>query len=58
MKNYKILFFLFFILCISEINSQKLDIKEKNFSGFFDFSYIESSDKILLKVNKINQDFL
>ena len=58
MKNYKILFSLFFILCISEINSQKLDIKEKNFSGFFDFSYIESSDKILLKVNKINQDFL
>ncbi|MBT5857077.1 MAG: DUF5117 domain-containing protein, partial [Flavobacteriaceae bacterium] len=52
------LFSLFFILCISEINSQKLDIKEKNFSGFFDFSYIESSDKILLKVNKINQDFL
>ena len=56
--NYRLIITLFLFLFISEIKSQEVNSENKVFSGFFDFNYSESDDKIFLKVNKINKEFL
>ncbi|MBT8272224.1 MAG: zinc-dependent metalloprotease, partial [Bacteroidia bacterium] len=48
-----------FFLTVSFAFSQGLkDKKLKTYSGFFDFYYEESQDKIYLKVKDLNKDFL
>ncbi|EDP70548.1 hypothetical protein FBALC1_07313 [Flavobacteriales bacterium ALC-1] len=51
---------LFCFVCISfQLQAQVLDKKDlKSYEGFFDFYYEESTDKIYLKVEKLNQEFL
>ena len=55
----KIIFF-YCLSCIAfQSVAQILDKKNlKEYSGYFDFYYEESSDKIYLKVENLNQDFL
>ena len=52
--------FLSLIYCLFflTIKAQTLQENNKLFSGFFNFSYHEKSDKIFLEVDKINKDFL
>ncbi len=55
----KIYFLLGFIIMGCSINAQILDKKDlQEFTGYFDFYYEESSDKIYLKVEKLNTEFL
>ena len=51
---------LFCFVCISiQLQAQVLDKKDlKSYEGFFDFYYEESTDKIYLKVEKLNDEFL
>lgn len=42
---------------ISNFSQSEMN-KNKKFSGFFNFSYNESSDKIFLEVQNLNEDFL
>ncbi|MDA1019025.1 MAG: hypothetical protein O2790_02315 [Bacteroidetes bacterium] len=56
--NYRLIVTLFLFLFISKIKCQEIDNENKSFTGFFDFNYSESNDKIFLKVNKNNQEFL
>ena len=47
------------LLLCSNIHAQVLDKKDlKTYDGYFDFYYEESSDKIYLKVEKLNEEFL
>ncbi|WP_282042498.1 zinc-dependent metalloprotease [Winogradskyella flava] len=52
--------FLLCLVCIGfQINAQILNKKDlKTYEGFFDFYYEESTDKIYLKVEKLNKEFL
>ncbi|WP_439151134.1 zinc-dependent metalloprotease [Winogradskyella sp.] len=55
----KTLIFLSFLCLVSQIQAQILDKKDlKTYEGYFDFYYEESSDKIYLKVEKLNEQFL
>lgn len=56
----KKLAFLFCFVCFSfQLQSQVLDKKDlKIYEGYFDFYYEESTDKIYLKVKKLNKEFL
>lgn len=48
----------FFFIC-SQFQAQILDKKDlKTYEGYFDFYYEESTDKIYLKVKKLNDQFL
>lgn len=51
---------LFCFVCLSfQLSAQILDKKDlKAYEGYFDFYYEDSSDKIYLKVEKLNDDFL
>ena len=51
---------LFCFVCINiQLQAQVLDKKDlKSYDGFFDFYYEESTDKIYLKVEKLNDEFL
>ena len=40
------------------VSSQTNEKSNKLFTGFFNFTYQESSDKIFLEVDKIDKDFL
>ena len=55
MFRYKLIFF---FLLLTSILSFSQEDKIKNFSGFFNFSYNESKDKIFLEVDKLNYEFL
>jgi len=47
------------IFCVTHSFSQVLSKKElKDYSGFFDFHYEESTDKIYLKVKNLDEEFL
>ncbi len=49
----------FLLLCCFTIQAQILDKKDlKPYEGYFDFFYEESTDKIYLKVEKLNEEFL
>tara|TARA_R110002111_G_scaffold92153_1_gene143083 strand:+ start:27566 stop:29968 length:2403 start_codon:yes stop_codon:yes gene_type:complete len=56
----KKLVFLFCFVCVSyQIEAQILNKKElKTYEGYFNFYYEESTDKIYLKVEKLNDKFL
>ena len=56
----KKLAFLFCFVCISlQFQAQILNKKDlKTYEGYLDFYYEESTDKIYLKVEKLNEDFL
>ncbi|MCA0153210.1 zinc-dependent metalloprotease [Winogradskyella vincentii] len=55
----KILFLLGFIAINFTINAQILNKKNlQTFEGYFDFYYEESTDKIYLKVENLNKEFL
>ncbi|MFC0604361.1 zinc-dependent metalloprotease [Winogradskyella pulchriflava] len=56
----KKLYFVFGFLFLSyQFQAQILDKKDlKTFNGYFDFYYEESTDKIYLKVEKLNEEFL
>ena len=56
--NYRLMFTLLLFLLTTQIKSQEIQSEKKSFSGFFNFSYSESNDKIFLEVNKINKEFL
>ena len=57
MKKLYVLFGFFFIC--SQFQAQILDKKDlKTYEGYFDFFYEESTDKIYLKVKKLNEQFL
>ncbi|MBF8151060.1 zinc-dependent metalloprotease [Winogradskyella sp. F6397] len=57
MKN--IFFLLGIFLISSQFQAQILDKKDlKSYDGYFDFYYEESTDKIYLKVEKLNDEFL
>lgn len=50
---------LIFLLACLQLNAQILNKKDlKSYEGFFDFYYEESTDKIFLKVEKLNEEFL
>ncbi|MTE25824.1 zinc-dependent metalloprotease [Winogradskyella ouciana] len=50
---------LIFLLACLQLNAQILNKKDlKFYEGFFDFYYEESTDKIFLKVKKLNEEFL
>ncbi|MBO6880090.1 zinc-dependent metalloprotease [Winogradskyella sp.] len=50
---------LIFLLACLQLNAQVLNKKDlKSYEGFFDFYYEESTDKIFLKVEKLNEEFL
>lgn len=55
----KTLILLTLLACSLQFQAQVLDKKElKAFEGYFDFFYEESSDKIFLKVEKLEKEFL
>jgi hypothetical protein len=55
----KKLFFLTAFALISTFNfAQKTDKPLKNYKGYFNFSYNESDDKILMEVKDLNKEFL
>ena len=54
-KTLSLFFYCFFIFSVSSQTNEKTN---KLFTGFFNFTYQESSDKIFLEVDKINKDFL
>jgi len=56
----KTIYTLLCFLCISlQLKAQVLDKKDlKTYEGYFDFFYEESTDKIYLKVERLNDDFL
>ncbi|QHI35920.1 hypothetical protein IMCC3317_12680 [Kordia antarctica] len=62
MKKYT--FLIFILLCASISFSQEKKKEEKkqhpreNYTGFFNFSYEEKTDKIFLEVELLNEDFL
>ncbi len=58
MKNYILLVFI--SLCaITGFSQEKKEIHPReNYTGFFNFSYEEKTDKIFLEVDKLNTDFL
>ena len=64
MRNYTVLIFIFLsaTLCFSQEKKKEKE-KEKqhpreNYTGFFNFSYEEKTDKIFLEVELLNVDFL
>jgi hypothetical protein len=51
--------FLSFVCVFFQLEAQILEKKDlKSYEGFFDFYYEESADKIYLKVEKLNEEFL
>ena len=54
-KTLSLLLYCFLIYSVSSQNSKETN---KLFTGFFNFTYEENSDKIFLEVDKINKDFL
>ena len=55
----KALIFLSFALASFQFQAQILDKKDLiSYEGYFDFFYEESTDKIYLKVEKLNEEFL
>ncbi|MFK7833969.1 MAG: zinc-dependent metalloprotease [Winogradskyella sp.] len=57
MKKIVVLFCVFFVSM--QLQAQILDKKNlKTYEGYFDFYYEESTDKIYLKVEKLNDEFL
>ena len=54
-KTLSLFFYCFFIFSVSSQTNEKTN---KLFTGFFNFTYQENSDKIFLEVDKINKDFL
>ncbi len=55
----KIYLILVFFVCVRALDAQILDKTGLNaYEGFFDFYYEESTDKIYLKVDKLNDEFL
>jgi len=64
MKHYlsiymKTIFFSIYLVCGLKMGAQILEKEHlKTFEGYFDFYYEESSDKILLQVEYLNQEFL
>ena len=55
----KALIFLSFALASFQFQAQILDKKDLiSYKGYFDFFYEESTDKIYLKVEKLNEEFL
>ena len=57
MKKIYVCFYLLFLSL--QLQAQILDKKDlKSYEGFFDFYYEGTTDKIYLKVKKLNEDFL
>ena len=54
-KTLSLFLYCFFIFSVSSQTNEKTN---KLFTGFFNFTYQENSDKIFLEVDKINKDFL
>ncbi len=54
-KTLSLLLYCFLIYSVSSQTSKETN---KLFTGFFNFTYEENSDKIFLEVDKINKDFL
>tara|TARA_B100001094_G_scaffold54357_1_gene49883 strand:+ start:19146 stop:21578 length:2433 start_codon:yes stop_codon:yes gene_type:complete len=54
----KMLSLILYCLFIYSASSQTIKETNKLFTGFFNFTYHENTDKIFLEVDKINKDFL
>jgi hypothetical protein len=58
MKNYILLVFIFLAATTGFSQEKKKQHPRENYTGFFNFSYEEKTDKIFLEVDKLNTDFL
>jgi hypothetical protein len=58
MRNYILLIFIFLCATICFSQEKKKQHPRENYTGFFNFSYEEKTDKIFLEVKKLNEDFL
>ena len=57
MKKYSLIFVLFLTATVGFSQSFK-DKKLENFNGYFNFFYEEAEDKLYLKVEELNKEFL
>ncbi|MEM6717716.1 MAG: zinc-dependent metalloprotease [Bacteroidota bacterium] len=58
MNKYTFLIFIFLCTSIGVSQEKKKAHPRQQFTGFFNFSYEEKTDKIFLEVEKLNEDFL
>lgn len=58
MKNYTLLIFIFLYASISFSQEKKKQYPRENYTGYFNFAYEEKTDKILLEVERLEEDFL
>jgi hypothetical protein len=58
MNKYTFLIFIFLCASVSVAQEKKKQHPRKQFTGYFNFSYEEKTDKIFLEVDKLNEDFL
>jgi hypothetical protein len=58
MNKYTALIFIFLCVAVGTSQEKKKVHPREKFTGFFNFSYEENTDKIFLEVDRLNEDFL